>query len=70
LHRFRSLNANSVTAYQVIELPRTPQDPPEGGLRLALGAESHRSLWDQAADYVDKRIADADDLSDWHVGRW
>jgi hypothetical protein len=61
---------NSVTAYQVIELPRTSQDPPEGVLRLALGADSHRSWWDQVADYVDKRIADADDLHGLDLGRW
>ncbi|WP_143737548.1 hypothetical protein [Microbispora sp. GKU 823] len=70
LRRLRSLNANSVTAYQVIELPRTPEDPPEGLLRLALGADSHRSWWDQAADYVDERIATADDLSEWDLRRW
>jgi len=70
LRRLRSLNVNSVTAYQVIELPRTSQDPPEGVLRLALGADSHRSWWDQVADYVDKRIADADDLHGLDLGRW
>ena len=63
LRRLRSLNANSVTAYQVIELPRTPQDPPEGVLRLALGAVSHQSWWDRATDYVDKWTEKADDLS-------
>ncbi|KAA9379651.1 RusA family crossover junction endodeoxyribonuclease [Microbispora cellulosiformans] len=63
LRRLRSLNANSVAAYQVIELPRTPHDPPEGVLRLALGsAHSYRSWWDQAAAYVDERINDADGL--------
>ncbi|MCP2345142.1 hypothetical protein [Nonomuraea roseoviolacea] len=63
LRRLRSLNANSVAAYQVIELARTPQDPPAGVLRLALGPVSHSSWWDQAADYVDKRIAAKDELS-------
>ncbi|WP_248960267.1 hypothetical protein [Sphaerisporangium perillae] len=36
-------------------------------LRLALGAESHCSRWAQAADYVDERIAGADDLSEWDL---
>ncbi|MFI7109678.1 hypothetical protein ACIBK9_25460 [Nonomuraea sp. NPDC050227] len=70
LHRLRSLNANSVAAYQVIELPRIPQDPPEGVLRLALGPVSYSSWWDQAASYVDKRIAAADDVTDWDMRRW
>ena len=48
LHRLRSVNANSVTAYQVIELPRSPDDPPEGVLRLALGPDSHESWWQRA----------------------
>ncbi|WP_328709757.1 hypothetical protein [Microbispora hainanensis] len=44
LRRLRSRNANSVAAYQVIELPRAPHDSPEGVLRLALGsAHSYRS---------------------------
>ncbi|MFD0733316.1 RusA family crossover junction endodeoxyribonuclease [Planotetraspora mira] len=70
MRRLRSLNVNSVTAYQVIELPRTSQDPPEGVLRFALGADSRRSWWDQVADHVDKRIADADDLHDRDLGHW
>ena len=37
LARLKSVNAFSVRAYQVIELPRSPQDPPEGTLHLALG---------------------------------
>jgi len=56
LTRLRSLNAYSVRAYQVIELPRIPSDPPEGQLRLSLGLHSGFSLWDQAAEYVDKEI--------------
>ncbi|MEV0756801.1 hypothetical protein [Streptosporangium sp. NPDC050280] len=70
LRRLRSLNANSVTAYQVIELPRSPQDPPEGVLRLALGVASRRSWWDQTADYVNKRIDTADDVADWDLHLW
>ncbi|MEZ0073576.1 hypothetical protein [Planotetraspora sp. GP83] len=63
LRRLRSLNANSVAAYQVIELPRAPHDPREGVLRFALGStHSYRSWWDQAAAYVDERINDADHL--------
>ena len=42
LARLKSVNARSVRAYQVIELPRSPQDPPEGTLRLALGPHSYQ----------------------------
>ncbi|WP_188186914.1 hypothetical protein [Nonomuraea sp. SYSU D8015] len=70
LRRLRSLNANSVAAYQVIELPRTPQDPPEGVLRLALGADSHGSWWDRAAAYVDKRIIDTDGFAGRGLPGW
>lgn len=55
LARLRSLNANSVNAYQVIELPRSDRDPPEGILRLALGGVlARKSWWDHIADYVDE----------------
>jgi hypothetical protein len=54
--RLRSINANSVRCYQVIELPRSPTDPPEGVLRLALGRDSRHSWWDKAARYLDKVI--------------
>ena len=37
LARLKSVNAHSVRAYQVIELPRSPQDPPEGTLRSRWG---------------------------------
>lgn len=43
LARLKSVNAFSVRAYQVIELPRSPQDPPEGTLHLALGPTSTRA---------------------------
>ena len=58
LHR---INANSVTAYQVIELPRSPDDPPEGVLRLALGPDSHESWWQKGADYLDHVIERAEE---------
>ena len=50
LKRLRSLNSESVTAYQIIELKRTPNDPPSGLLRLILGLghgfdHTARSLW-------------------------
>lgn len=54
--RVRSLNANSVAAYQVVELPRSVQDPPEGILRVALGPDTRHSWWDMAADYVDRMV--------------
>ncbi len=64
LARLRSVNARSVRAYQVIELPRSPQDPPEGTLRLALGAHSHESWWYRAATYVGTAIERADQRGD------
>jgi hypothetical protein len=54
--RLRSINANSVRSYQVIELPRSPSDPPDGVLRLALGRDSRHSWWDKAARYIDAVI--------------
>lgn len=56
LHRLRSLNANSVCSYQVIELPRSLVDHEDGLLRLALGHHSGVSWWDKAADYIDALI--------------
>ena len=53
LARLKSVNAQSVSAYQVIELPRSAQDPDEGLLRLALSSYTHRSWWDHAASYVE-----------------
>jgi hypothetical protein len=56
LARLKSVNARSVRVYQVIELPRTPQDPPEGTLRLALGPHTHWSWWHRAGTYVSSAI--------------
>jgi hypothetical protein len=71
LHRLRSLNANSVTAYQVVELPRSPDDPPEGVLQLALGPDSHGSWWERAASYLEQAIDQADrQLSPFEVDPW
>jgi hypothetical protein len=56
LHRLRSLSANSVSSYQVIELPRSLGDPQHGLFRLALGRHSGRSWWDKAAQYIDAMI--------------
>jgi hypothetical protein len=60
LARLRSVNAFSVRAYQVIELPRSPQDPPEGTLTLALGRHSHESWWRRANAWLGKAIDLAD----------
>ena len=61
LARLKSVNARSVRAYQVIELPRTPQDPPEGRLHLALGLHSHHwSWWHRASTYLRKAVDQAD----------
>ena len=62
LARLKSVNARSVRAYQVIELPRSPEDPPEGTLHLALGPHTHRSWWHRAATYVGSAI----DLAERH----
>lgn len=60
LRRLRSVNANSVRAYQVVELPRTSNDPPEGVLRFALGLHSTAgSWWHHAADYLNEKIEQA-----------
>ncbi len=70
LARLRSVNARSVRAYQVIELPRSAQDPPEGTLRLALGPHSHRSWWARAATYLGKAIEQADKCGDLANSTW
>jgi hypothetical protein len=71
LARLRSVNAQSVTAYQVIELPRSRQDPPEGTLQLALGPHSHQgSWWDQAATYLSNAIEHADQRGDLADSNW
>lgn len=60
LDRLRSLNTQSVSAYQVIELPRSAYDAPEGSLRLALGRHSYGSWWERAASYLEKEIDEAE----------
>ena len=71
LARLKSVNAQSVRAYQVIELPRTPQDPPEGTLHLALGPHSHHgSWWDHAATYLSNAIEEADQHGDLDDSSW
>ncbi len=60
LARLKSVNAFSVRAYQVIELPRSSQDPPEGTLHLALGLHAHESWWRRASTYLGKVIDQAD----------
>jgi hypothetical protein len=61
LARLKSVNARSVSAYQVIELPRSARDPAEGVLRLALSSHSHRSWWDHAASYLEETFDRAHD---------
>lgn len=78
LRRLRSVNACSVRAYQVVELPRTSNDPPEGVLRFALGLHSTAgSWWNHAADYLNEKIEEAyydnelgDDLWDEVFAHW
>jgi hypothetical protein len=71
LARLKSVNARSVRAYQVIELPRSPQGPLEGTLRLALGPHSyHGSWWDHAATYLSNAIEEADRRGDLEDRNW
>jgi len=52
-----ALNAPDITAYEVIELKRTADDPPSGLVRIALGSGSRdASTWQRATDYVAERI--------------
>ena len=53
LRRMRSLNAQSVIGYQVIELHRLPHSGEQGTLRLALGCgDDPSSPWDKAETFV------------------
>lgn len=70
LARLRSVNARSVRAYQVIELSRSPEDPPEGTLRLALGRHSYGSWWKHAASYLDKEIEEAEERDELGDDSW
>ena len=71
LDRLKSVNARSVRAYQVIELPRSPQDPPEGTLHLALGLHSHHwSWWHRASTYLHKAVDQADQGYQFDYSMW
>jgi hypothetical protein len=53
--RLRSLNATSVTSYQVIELQRPASDTEPGLLRLALGrGDDPTSAWHKATKFIDE----------------
>jgi hypothetical protein len=51
------LHAPVITSFEVIELARTPTDPPAGLLRLALG-DGHGpvSTWKRVTDYVERHL--------------
>lgn len=50
-----------ISSYEVIELARTPGDPPEGLLRLAFGdGLNPQSTWERATDYIEEHM-DSDD---------
>ena len=70
LARLKSVNAHSVRAYQVIELPRSPQDPPEGTLHLALGLHTHWSWWHRASTYLRTAIDRADHRGQLDDSTW
>lgn len=45
----------SASSYQVIELSRTPEDPPEGSLSMVLGSgDNLDSVWAEAEHFVDE----------------
>ena len=57
LKRLKSINQQSVTAYQVIELKRMAHHPPNGLLRLSLGLgdgldHTTRSLWSRTDSHM------------------
>ncbi|MEU4806585.1 hypothetical protein [Actinosynnema sp. NPDC023587] len=53
----RVLQPPAITSYEVIELVRTPGDPPEGHLRLALGNGFRpRSTWERVTDYLEQQM--------------
>jgi hypothetical protein len=55
--RLRSLNATSVTSYQVIELQRPLAGPEAGMLRLALGrGDDDTSAWHKTTLFIDECI--------------
>ena len=55
--RLHALRTHSVTAYEVIELNRGEDDPPQGHLRLALSSGSQTgSTWGRIADHVQKAM--------------
>lgn len=70
LARLKSVNARSVRAYQVIELPRSPQDPPEGTLCLALGLHAHWSWWHRASTYLRTAVDRADECGHLEDSTW
>jgi hypothetical protein len=58
LAQLKSVGELSVWAYQVIELHRRPEHPPEGWVSVVLGhGENRRSVWGEAEDYVDAVLA-------------
>jgi hypothetical protein len=61
LKRLKSINAQSVTAFQVIALSRTPHHPPGGMLRLTFGLgdgldHTTQSLWARADEFMWDRV--------------
>jgi hypothetical protein len=60
LRRLRSLHEHSVTSFQVIEIPRQDDDPPEGKLMLVLGdGEQLYSSWRTAIEPFPVTVGDA-----------
>lgn len=51
--RMRSIGETAIWSYQVVELARHADDPPEGMLYLVLGhGMNMRSIWDEASNYL------------------
>ncbi|WP_146044369.1 hypothetical protein [Amycolatopsis sp. BJA-103] len=55
--QLRQLQQSSVNAYEVIQLTRVPDDPPNGFLRLVLGSgTTSGSTWSRLAGFVERHM--------------
>lgn len=59
--RLRALGETAIWSYQVLELARHADDPPEGSLLLILGhGMNMSSVWDEAEQYLDDYFGDSE----------
>ncbi|WP_410646327.1 hypothetical protein [Amycolatopsis sp. cmx-4-54] len=55
--QLRRLQQSSVNAYEVVQLTRVPDDPPNGFLRLVLGSgNAYGSTWSRLAGFVETHV--------------